>query len=361
MVVGLDAHRLAEVLVEFAQTLVKDLPIQGILDRLVERSLDVVPVTGAGVLLMGTDRDLHFVAASDDVLLRIEALQVEFGEGPCITAYEAGKNVMIPDLSVDRRFPRFSPAAHAAGLGAVFSFPIAVEGQPLGALDVYRKEAGPLVTEDATATQILADVAASYVYNARMHAGERLEAEEFRQRALHDSLTGLPNRVLLHDRLCQMVAKAQRSGAAAAVLFVDLDRFKTINDHHGHLAGDQVLLAVGARLRHAIRPGDTLARLAGDEFVIVCEELEHPEQAEKVALRVAEALAEPVPVGDLLIDVSASVGIAFSGQGTELPESLLRDADDAMFRAKQDGGARYVVHAHDVAPQRGLHRSWWGR
>lgn len=347
----MDAHRLAEVLVEFAQTLVKDLPIQGILDRLVERSLDVVPVTGAGVLLMGADLDLHFVAASDKVLLRVEALQVEFGEGPCITAYKTGRQVLIPDLGSDQQFPRFSPAARVAGLGAVFSFPIAVEGQQLGALDVYRTQPGPLVIDDAAACQILADVAASYVYNARVHVREREAAARFRERALHDPLTGLPNRVLLHDRLCQVVAKAQRSGAAAAVLFVDLDRFKTINDNHGHLAGDQVLLAVGYRLRHAVRPGDTLARLAGDEFVIVCEDFEHSEQAERVALRVAEALAEPVQVGGALIDVSASVGIAFAGQGTDLPESLLRDADAAMFRAKQDGGARYVVHAHYVATE----------
>ncbi len=133
------------------------------------------------------------------------------------------------------------------------------------------------------------------------------------------------------------------------MLFVDLDRFKTINDSHGHLAGDQVLLAVGGRLREAVRPGDTLARLAGDEFVIVCEELERPAQAETVARRIAKALAEPVEVGDALIDVSASVGIAFAGHGTDLTESLLRDADAAMFRAKQNGGARYVVHAHGVA------------
>jgi len=345
----LDAHRLAEVLVEFAQTLVKNLPIQGILDRLVERSIDVVPVTGAGVLLMGADFDLHFAAASDEVLLRVEALQLEFGEGPCITAYRTGKQVLIPDLCLDRQFPRFSPAARAAGLGAVFSFPIAVEGQQLGALDVYRNEPGPLLIEDVTASQILADVAASYVYNARVHAGERRATEQFREQALHDALTGLPNRVLLHDRLCQVVAKAQRSGAAAAVLFVDLDRFKTINDNHGHLAGDKVLHAVGDRLRHAVRPGDTLARLAGDEFVIVCEDLDHSEQAERVARRVAEALAQPMQIGDILIDLSASVGIAYAGQGTDLPDSLLRDADAAMFRAKRDGGAHYVVHAHDVA------------
>jgi len=249
------------------------------------------------------------------------------------------------------RRTRFSPAAREAGLGAVFSFPMAVENTKLGALDVYLKEPGQLAIEDVQASQVLADVAASYVCNSRIHATEREAAEAFRERALHDSLTGLPNRVLLHDRLCQVAAKAHRSRAAAAVLFVDLDRFKTVNDNHGHLAGDQVLVAVSERLRHVVRPGDTLARWAGDEFVIVCDDLDETAQAEGVARRVAEALAEPVTVDNsVVIDLTASVGIAFAGQGAELPESLLRDADSAMFEAKQRGGSRYAVHAHCVGP-----------
>lgn len=352
-VVWLDAQRLGEVLVEFAQTLVRDPPIQRILDRLVQRSLEVIPVTGAGVLLMDPHLDLRFVAASDDILLRVEGLQQEFGEGPCITAYQTGKQVLIPDLGTDQQFPKFSPAAYAGGLGAVFAFPMAVEGRRLGAMDVYRRDPGPLAVEDTAACQVLADVATSYVYSARVHAGERQAVERFRELSLHDSLTGLPNRVLLHDRLSQVVAKAQRSGSAAAILFVDLDRFKTINDSHGHLAGDQVLIAVSERLRHAVRPSDTLARLSGDEFVIVCDELDEPSQAETVALRVANVLAEPIAVGEsLVIDLTASVGIAYAGPGTDVPEALLRDADAAMFSAKQRGGGRYVVHDHEVGSRR---------
>ncbi len=352
MVVAVDAHRLAEVLVEFAQTLVKDMPIQGILDRLVERALTVVPVTGAGVLLMGADLDLHFVAASDEILMRIEALQVEFGEGPCITAYQTGKQVLIPDLGTDTNFPQFSPAAWGAGLGAVFTFPMSVDGERIGALDVYRTAPGELVPEDAAAAQVLADVAAAYVHNSRLHAAEQEAAQLFRESALHDALTGLPNRVLLHDRLTQVVAKAQRSGTAAAVLFVDLDKFKTVNDSHGHLVGDQVLLAVSDRLRHAVRPGDTLARLAGDEFVIVCDELGDPALAETVARRVADVLAAPVELVEsgvpVAIDIRASVGIAYAGAATDVPESLIRNADAAMFEAKRHGGSRYVVHDQGV-------------
>jgi diguanylate cyclase (GGDEF)-like protein len=348
-----DDRRLAQVLIEFAHTLVGDFSIQAILDHLVERVITIVPVTGAGVLLMSADGALRFVAASDEVLGQVEPLQVEFDEGPCIEAWRTGEQVLIPDLGTDQRFPQFSPRARESGLGAVFSFPMNVEGECLGALDVYLEEPGHLAAADVIATQVLADVAASYVLNSRNHAAARQATEELRLRTLHDELTGLPNRTLLHDRLEQAVAKAKRSGGVAAVLFVDLDRFKTINDHHGHHVGDQTLVAVADRLRRAVRPADTLARLAGDEFVIVCEELQDAATAENVAKRIADALARPVDLDGVgTVDVSASVGIAFAGRGTDLPEVILQDADAAMFEAKRGGGARYVIADESVRAQR---------
>ncbi len=347
-----DDRRLAEFLIEFAQTLVGDFPIQAILDRLVERVITILPVTGAGVLLMRDDGDLHFVAASDDVLQRIQGLQAEFGEGPCIEAWRTGERVLIPDLGADERFPKFSPRAREAGLGAVFSFPMVVGSKRLGALDVYLSDPGELTPADVVAAQVLADVAASYVHNSETHDAAQRAAAELHRRTLHDDLTGLPNRLLLHDRLEQAVAKAKRSGAVAAVLFVDLDRFKIINDDHGHHVGDQALIAVADRLRHAVRPADTLARLSGDEFVIVCEELVDAAVAENVAKRVADALARPLRIeGVGAVDVSASVGIAFAGRGTDLPEVILRDADAAMFAAKREGGSRYVIADESVRAQ----------
>ncbi|MEP6696682.1 MAG: sensor domain-containing diguanylate cyclase [Pseudonocardiales bacterium] len=344
-----DDRRLAELLIEFAHTLVGDYSIQAILDRLVERVLTIVPVTGAGVLLMQADGDLHFAAASDRIVQQVEPLQVELGEGPCIEAWRTGKQVLIADLGSDERFPRFSPRAREAGLGAVFAFPMGAEGDRPGALDVYLKEPGEIAPEDVAATQVLADVAASYVFNSRAHETARETAEELRRRALHDDLTGLPNRALLHDRLDHAMEKARRSGAVAAVLFVDLDGFKSINDQHGHHAGDLALVAVADRLRHAVRPADTLARLSGDEFVIVCEEILDPAVAEGVAERVANVLALPVHIEDVgNVEVSASVGIAFAGKGRELPEAILRDADTAMFAAKRDGGSRYAIADHKL-------------
>jgi diguanylate cyclase (GGDEF)-like protein len=127
------------------------------------------------------------------------------------------------------------------------------------------------------------------------------------------------------------------------MLFVDLDNFKAINDRFGHHCGDQLLTGVASRLRRVLRPGDTLARLAGDEFVILCEDLAEADQAEVIAERIAVLLTSPFPVGERMLSVTASVGVAYSGGGHDVPTDLLRDADAAMYQAKRAGGAQHRV------------------
>jgi diguanylate cyclase (GGDEF)-like protein len=334
---------LADVLAEFAHNLGEGFDIQEILDHLVGRIVDVLPVTGAGVMLMGPADELHFVAASDDEILTIQTLQNELDEGPCLEAYRSGDPVSIPDLSRDEQFPRFSPRAREAGLAAVFTFPMSLDGGRLGALDLYRDQTGELDGPGMKAAQVLADVAAAYIRNARDRADSEARLGVLRQRSLHDPLTGLPNRTLLKERLEQAVARASRSNQVVAVLFVDLDRFKRVNDRFGHDMGDRVLVAVAGRLRRVLRAGDTLARLSGDEFVIICEGLERSELAERVADRITEALGSVFDLGDGAVKISASVGMAFCGPAQEMPETLLRDADFAMYQAKQAGGGRHQV------------------
>jgi diguanylate cyclase (GGDEF)-like protein len=335
--------RLAEVLVEFAHTLGTDFSLDAILDRLVRRAVDLLPVTGAGVMLMEPDAELHFVAASNETIYEIEALQREFDEGPCLEAYRTGHAVEIPDLGVDQRFPRFSPRALSAGLQAVFTFPLRLDEHRLGALDLYRDAPGSLSAGDHRAAQILADVAAAYLFNAHSRKVASDTLISVRHHSLHDPLTGLANRTLFAEHLEHAVASARRSHLPVAVLFVDLDRFKLINDRFGHHVGDLMLLAVSDRLTHQLRPGDTLARFAGDEFLILCESLSHPSDAEVLAERIVTAFVEPFEVDGHGIEMSASVGIAFSGPGENVPESLLHDADFAMYEAKASGGASYRV------------------
>ncbi|HET7486901.1 MAG TPA: EAL domain-containing protein [Acidimicrobiales bacterium] len=164
----------------------------------------------------------------------------------------------------------------------------------------------------------------------------KVAEEELAHQALHDSLTGLPNRTLLADRLDHALARASRNGGEVAVLFLDLDRFKLINDSLGHAVGDGVLVALADRLQRIVRATDTVARFGGDEFVVVCEDAR---EGLRLADRLAEAVLQPVVVDGEEMFLSVSVGVAVA-QGAQSAEAILRDADAAMYRAKERGRAR---------------------
>ena len=167
--------------------------------------------------------------------------------------------------------------------------------------------------------------------------------EELAHQALHDHLTGLPNRALLLDRLQQALGRSERSGAPVAVVFLDLDRFKHVNDGLGHDVGDELLVAVAERLRAGLRPADTVARFGGDEFVLVCEDVADERAVTAVSESVLDTLAAPITVGDRTFHVSASLGVAIGLGGTATPEALIRDADAAMYRAKERARGGYEI------------------
>lgn len=166
------------------------------------------------------------------------------------------------------------------------------------------------------------------------------------QLALHDGLTGLPNRTLLNDRLCQLLRVAARDGALVGLLLVDLDEFKLVNDTYGHVVGDAMLVQVGQRLVQAVRPGDTVARFGGDEFVVLCPALTDVETASVLAERLATALEAPIEFESRSYDTSASVGIAV-GDGNSTADTLLRDADAAMYASKATGRRRATLFADE--------------
>jgi diguanylate cyclase (GGDEF)-like protein len=347
-------RQLSDVLSDFARTMLTDFPIQGILDQLVRRIVEIMPVTGAGVTLISESTSPHYVAASDGAALRFEELQTVFDEGPCIVAYRTGEAVAVPDVSKEDRFPHFVPEALAAGLAAVFTFPLRHGHSPLGALDLYRNSPGPLDDDAMVVAQTLADVTSAYLVNAQARSDLVHTAAHAQASALHDALTGLPNRTLLLERIQHALLSRRRSGKLVAVLFIDLDGFKKINDTSSHQVGDDLLVAVSTRLTNVLRPGDTLARLSGDEFVIVCGDLDEQGQIEGLATRLNGAISLPFDLAGLEVKLSASIGIAFSGQGND-PEQLLHRADVAMYQVKRKGGANHQVideEAHTLSDVR---------
>jgi GAF domain-containing protein len=239
---------LSDVLAEFARNMVTDFPIQAILDRLVERIVDVLPITAAGVTIISPGARPRYVAASDHNAMKYEHLQTELREGPCVLAYQSGDAVTVADLRYEDRFPSFVPRALESGLAAVFTFPLRHGDVQLGALDLYRDTPGKMSGAAMSAAQTLADVAAAYLLNAQARDDLQDSSERSRMSALHDGLTGLPNRVLLLERLDHALLRSRRSGKDMALIFVDLDNFKAVNDTHGHGIGDELLVAVGERL-----------------------------------------------------------------------------------------------------------------
>lgn len=172
--------------------------------------------------------------------------------------------------------------------------------------------------------------------------------EEWVERALHDPLTNLPNRSLLNDRIEQALIRVQRNGTCIAILFIDLDNFKEVNDQYGHLVGDQLLIAVGERLRQHLRASDTAGRLGGDEFVVLLEIRDRNDPVMMVAERLRRALHVPLLLEPAPISLSASIGIALSSGASDRVDDLLDQADAALLRAKRSGKDRVVLSSPQV-------------
>ena len=180
--------------------------------------------------------------------------------------------------------------------------------------------------------------------SARDITARRELENELRQQALHDALTDLPNRVLFMDRLGQALKQTERREKSIAVFFIDLDEFKSVNDNLGHEAGDQLLIGVARRLAEAVRAADTAARLAGDEFTVLLEDLGDTNEAVPVAERILGALRPPFKVKGRQVSIAVSIGIAGASKANVTPEELLNRADEAMYRAKEGGGSRCEIY-----------------
>ena len=252
-------------------------------------------------------------------------------------AWGAAKPVANADYSVDTRFAP-TPALAGEGVAASAAVTVGSTVRRLGVLAAHSRAPREFHSHELDFLQGMANVLAEAITR------EAAEAE-MRHQALHDPLTGLPNRTFFVERLTQWLARAERGNGTGAVMFVDLDHFKIVNDALGHVRGDQLLQAVSRRVRAALRPSDTVARVGGDEFVVLCEDLDSQDEALSVAKRLSGALDDPFKVADHVHRVTASVGVAVWTPGATA-DDLMRDADAAMYRAKEGGRARcQLFHA----------------
>lgn len=255
--------------------------------------------------------------------------------GSCGTAMYRGEPVIVEDIATDPKWEPYREFALSYQLRSCWSTPIiSANGMVLGSLAIYhRKPHTPDIKERR--------LVSGGVHLAGI-AIERSQAEaRIRHMAHHDALTDLPNRTLMEDRVNQAILQVGREGGHAALILIDLDRFKNINDSLGHQTGDIALIQVAKRLRSCVRSSDTLARLGGDEFVICVPHLIDTVSLSRMAEKILQALDKPFELADLSLHIGASIGIAlYPDDGYDSTE-LLRNADAAMYAAKDNGRGNF--------------------
>jgi diguanylate cyclase (GGDEF)-like protein len=347
---AMDWERLTRGIGELASLATREFEVDELLHRLCDIAARALDVDGAGVMA-GDARGTRFVHASTRQTVELERLQETLQDGPCRDALRTGQDVFIGDYT-QMRWPAFEALSRSAGLPAVLAIPLHSRGKDWGTLDLYWSSPRELSENGLAAARMLADVAVSYLVMAADRSEALAAREHLARRALHDELTGLPNRGLLQELLYHALAASQRRGGLVAVLFVDLDRFKAVNDTFGHRVGDAVLVAVADRLRTAVRGSDVVGRLSGDEFLVLCEHLDPAREVDDYLLglgeRIRTALAAPIVVDGRQCAISASIGIAVTS-GHVSAADLMHAADAAMYAAKFQGRDRVVVSMLDAA------------
>src|SRR5215211_4012612 len=302
--------------------------------------------TEEGPLLLAIGRDVSERLEAEDRLRRQSEQQAAVaalgeralrGVGPAELSEDAAERVRAT-LGIDRVAVLDGPkqiAAWGADEGAVsrVSVPIRTGTDVHGALVAASSRENAFGDEEGSFLQAVADVLAIAFSRLRLE-------EQIRHQALHDPLTGLANRALCRDRIGHALAVSEREGSAAAVLFVDVDNFKRVNDVFGHAAGDELLIGLARRMVAAMRPVDTVARLGGDEFVVVCEDVDE-RMALALGWRVAAAVQEPVEAGPA--QLTASIGIALGTSAGTDPDVLIGHADAAAYRAKERGSGSVEI------------------
>jgi diguanylate cyclase (GGDEF)-like protein len=273
------------------------------------------------------------------------------GRGLAGTAFRSGKACISNDYLASRNTHAFHDQAHKDGARSGAAFPLTVRERVIGVMLFLSLETETFTAEFAELLQRLADNVSFALENFDRADEKQMADERIEYLASHDSLTQLPNREMFNGLLRHAIGAAGRYQRQFAVLFIDLDRFKVINDSLGHEAGDRLLVEVANRLRGALRASDIVARLGGDEFVVILEQTAEPHDVERIAAHLLTVLGQPMQLGGHECHTTASIGIAmYPFDGTDV-EMLTKNADMAMYLAKEDGKNAFRFFTNEIKAQ----------
>ncbi|HJV91646.1 MAG TPA: sensor domain-containing diguanylate cyclase [Holophagaceae bacterium] len=307
-----------------------------VITRTAEQAQSILGADGAAVE-MEQGEEMVYQAATGIAAKQLGMRLAKVGSlsGLCVATQQM---LTCEDAEADDRVDQ--AACRAVGLRSMILVPLRHEGLPVGALKVMSRRPRAFRAEDLQTLDLISEVIAAAMAHATEHDLQVEEARALYRRATQDSLTGLGNRALFHDRLHQGLAQARRTGHRVGVVLLDMDGLKALNDAHGHRAGDAALRALGQRLRQVVRETDLAARLGGDEFAVLLAPLADREAAERVALKFADQVKGPLAFEGKSLPVMASVGVAVFPEDGADPESLLQSADEAMYAFKRARGAQ---------------------
>jgi len=326
--------RQQQAVAEIGQSALRDGPLENLLERIPAVVTEALAVEHCHVVRAGPDGTRAVVASAGAGGWDVSA--DDDGCPVCVDALER-RAPCVWDCDRDDAGP--SPAAgRRHGVGA--AVPVTPAGGTPGALAVWTADPDGFGSNDVAFLETVASILAAAISRRSVEA-------QLRRQAVHDELTDLPNRVLLQDRLGAALTRLGRRGGSVAVLFVDVDNFKLINDTLGHTLGDSVVAAVAARLRAAVRAPDTVARFGGDEFVVVGEDADDT-VARRLADRIRQELAAPITIAGKAITVTASIGCVTTSDPAASPDSVMADADMAMYEAKRAGKNSVAVFTPEL-------------
>lgn len=323
-----------------------------------DAAVDAGRMASASILLTDESTGALFVSASagdGQEALRHTRIStnptIPEGHGLNGTAYRSGEPCVSDDFQNDPRTAPWHESAKVTNLKSAASIPILRDGKSVGVLFLCAGERRAFDDETlGLLTRMTENL--SFALQTLEHEQDRARAEErIRYMATHDALTGLPNRMLYGELLDQALLSAQRYGRNPAVMFIDLDRFKLINDSLGHAAGDVLLKEMTKRLRSVLRASDVLARMGGDEFVILLQDVQSPDDAATVARKLLDVALEPMTILDHECRVTASIGISLYPAHGEDQQTLMKNADTAMYLAKENGKNAFEIYETGMQSQ----------